>query len=131
MKTTAKNPKRAIRVTTGTVKDFIGRSLERSHKLDRGEKLPSEIRLTFEDPADLMRVLSAQRVRVIHAVRIKPIGVSELAIALNRDRKAVRRNVSVLESLGLVKTREESNPGQGIRKIVEPLAAKYQLVATI
>jgi predicted transcriptional regulator len=118
-------------MATGPVQDFIGRSLDRARKLDRGEKLPSGIRLTFEDPGNLMRVLSTQRVRVIHAVRIKPTGLSELAIALNRDRKAVRRDVSVLESLGLVKTREESNPGHGVRKIVEPLARKYQLVAAI
>lgn len=131
MKTVVKDRKAALRVATGPVQEFIGRSIERARKLDSGEKLPSEVRLTFEDPADLMRVLSVQRVRLIHAVRIKPTGLSELAIALNRDRKAVRRDVSVLESLGLVKTREESNPGHGVRKIVEPLAQKYQLVATI
>jgi predicted transcriptional regulator len=87
--------KNVLKVETGTVRDLIGRSLDRARKLDRGEKLPSEIRLTFGDPADLLRVLSAQRVRVTHAVRIKPTGLSELAIALNRDRKAVRRDVSV------------------------------------
>ena len=131
MKTIAKDTNAALRVATEPVQEFIGRSIGRARKLDRGEKLPSEIRLTFEDPADLIRVLSMQRVRVIHAVRIKPTGLSELAIALNRDRKAVSRDVSVLESLGLLKTREESNPGHGVRRIVEPLARKYQLVATI
>jgi hypothetical protein len=55
---------------TGTTEDFFARSLKRARRLDRGEKLAAEIRLTFEDPADLLRVLTAQRVRVIHAVRI-------------------------------------------------------------
>ena len=129
MKSVKKNVK--VKVTAGTVEAFIERSLERARKLDRGEKLPSEIRMTFEDSADLMRALSAQRVRVIRAVRDKPAPVSDLAMVLKRDRTAVRRDVSLLESLGLVKTREELNPGHGRRKVVEPLASKYQLMATI
>jgi predicted transcriptional regulator len=120
-----------VTVTSGSVNAFIGRSVERARKLDRGQKLPSEITLSFEDPADLVRVLSAERVRVIHAVRKKPAAVSELAATLGRDRKAVKRDVSLLESFGLVNAREEINPGHGRRRIIEPLAAKYQLVATI
>ncbi len=87
--------------------------------------------MIFEDPADLVRVLSAERVRVIHAIREKPAPVSELAVTLGRDRKAVTRDVSLLQSFGLVNAREEINPGHGRRRIIEPLAAKYQLIATI
>jgi len=87
--------------------------------------------MTFEDPADLVRVLSAERVRVLRAVRIKPAPVSELAVTLKRDRKAVRRDVSLLESFGLIDSREETNPGHGRRKIISPCAAKYQLLARI
>lgn len=46
--------------TTGSVEAFFERSLDRARKLDRGEKLPTEMRLTFEDPADLLRVLTAE-----------------------------------------------------------------------
>jgi predicted transcriptional regulator len=120
-----------VTVSSGSVKAFMGRSLERARKIDRGQRLASEITMTFEDPADLVRVLSAERVRVIHAVRVKPAQVSELAVTLKRDRKAVKRDVSLLESFGLINAREEVNPGHGRRKIIEPLAAKYQLVATI
>ena len=87
--------------------------------------------MSFEDPADLVRVLSAQRVRVIHAVREKPAPVSELAATLRRDRRAVKRDVTLLESYGLVTAREEVNPGHGRRRIIEPRATKYQLVAMI
>jgi len=78
-----------------------------------------------------MRVLSVERVRVLHTVRTKPIAVSELASDLKRDRQAVRRDVSLLESLGLLKTREEVNPGHGRRRMVEPLAERYELIAII
>lgn len=127
MKKTGKN----LNVSAGTTEDFFKRSLKRARRLDHGEKLASEMRLTFEDPADLLRVLTAQRVRVIHAVRKKPAPVSDLAIVLKRDRTAVRRDVKVLKSFGLVTIHEEVNPGHGLRKIVQPLASRYELVATI
>ena len=56
---------------------------------------------------------------------------SVLAADLKRDRQAVRRDVSLLEELGLLKTRKELNPGHGRRRIVEPLGQKYQLAANI
>ena len=118
-------------VRTGTADDFFRRSEARAQKLDRGERLLPEIRLTFEEPADLLRVLTAQRVRVLNAVRKNPAPVSELAIALRRDRASVRRDIRILTSFGLVKTHEETNPGHGRRKIVEPIAAKCELVTTI
>ena len=120
-----------VTVSSGSVEAFMGRSLGRARKLDHGDGLAPEITMTFEDPADLVRVLSAERVRVIHAVREKPAPVSVLAATLGRDRKAVKRDVTLLESFGLVKARDEINPGHGRRRIIEPLAAKYQLVATI
>jgi predicted transcriptional regulator len=134
MKNVAKpTKKRSPRVTVSSrsVETFIGRSLDRARKLDRVERLPPEIIMTFEDPEDLVRVLSAERVRVIHAVREKPAPVSELATTLRRDRKAVKRDVALLEFFGLVNAREEINPGHGRKKVIEPRAAKYQLVATI
>lgn len=120
-----------VSVATGTVDGFFKRSLDRARILDRGGKLRAEIRLTFEDPADLVRVLSTQRIRVLRTVRTQPSAVSDLAHILKRDRKAVSRDVKVLESHGLVRTYEQPNPGHGLMRIVEPLAAKYQLVATI
>ena len=89
------------------------------------------MRLTFENPVDLLRVLTTQRVRVLNAVRMNPAPVSELAIVLKRDRTAVRRDVRILTAFGLLDSREETNPGHGRRKIVGPIASKYELVTTI
>jgi len=129
-----KRTRKDLKLSTETVDDFFKRSRERACKLDKGGKLPAEIRVTFEDPADLVRVLSAERVRVLHTVRTKTTKstpISSLATILKRDRKAVSRDVKVLESFGLLKTREQLNPGHGIMKVVEPLAEKYYLTATI
>ena len=123
--------KATVKVGVGTVEEFFERSLNRARKLDRGERLTPELRLTFEDPADLIRATTLKRVEIIHTVRKHSAAVSEIAILLHRDRAAVDRDVKVLESLGLVKTDWETNPGHGRRKIVRPLAGKYELVATI
>ena len=121
-----------VKLDTGTVAEFFERSKVRAEKLDRGEKLPAEFRITFQDPADLLRVLSAERLRVLYAIRkkTKPT-ISGLAIILKRDRRAVSRDVKLLEGLGLLKTRSEANPGQGAMTVVEPLAEKYHLEATV
>ena len=134
MKNVAGNGRKAaprLTVSSGTAEAFARRSLERARKLDCGEALPFEVTMTFEDPADLVRVLSVQRMRVLRAVRSKPGSISELAVTLRRDRTAVRRDVSLLECFGLLNAREEVNPGHGRRRVIEPRAANYQLVATI
>jgi len=118
-------------IGTGTSEEFFARSLARARKLDRGEPLAEEIRITFEDPADLLRLLTEQRVRVLNAVRRQPSGVSDLARLLNRDRSAVDRDVKVLAEFGLVRTHEQVNPGHGRKRVVEPLAARFELTATI
>jgi predicted transcriptional regulator len=126
-----KRPAKNVNVSTGTTGEFFERSIKRARRLDRGDKLASQVRLTFEDPADLLRVLTAERVRLIHAVRLRPAPVTDLAIVLKRDRTAVKRDVKILTSFGLVRIQEETNPGHGRRKIVQPLASRYELVATI
>ena len=120
-----------VKVMTGTADDFFKRSLDRATKIDRGERLTPELIITFDDPADLMRVLSTERVRIIHCLRQNSVPISELATILSRDRKGVSRDVKLLESFGLVKTTDTPNPGHGTMKVVETLAAKYQLTATI
>ena len=123
--------KATVKVSVGTVEEYFERSLNRARKMDRGERLTPEMRLTFEDPADLIRATTLKRLEIIHTVRKHSAAVSEIATILHRDRAAVDRDVKVLESLGLVKTDWETNPGHGRRKIVRPLAGKYELVATI
>lgn len=117
---------------TGTAAEFFARTKEHAKRLDSGEKLAPEIRLIFEDPADLLRVLSLERLRVLRTIRTnKNSTISALALLLKRDRKAVTRDVNLLKSLGLLRTRRESNPGHGVNTVVEPLAKKYHLTAVL
>jgi predicted transcriptional regulator len=120
-----------VRITNDGVKGFFGRAREHARKLDRGEELPPEMTISFENASDMMRVLSPERVRVLRVARQGAAPVSTLASDLKRDARAVSRDVDLLEQFGLLRTRYQANPGHGRRRIVEPCAAKLQLVATV
>ncbi len=125
--------KRKVRVsvTADGAAGFFRRAGEHARKLDRGATLAPEITVTFDSVGDLLRVLSAERVRLLRVAREKATPISDLANGLDRDTRAVSRDVDLLESFGLLRTRYETNPGHGRRRIVEPRAATYQLTATI
>ena len=120
-----------VSVTADGAEGFFHRAREHARKLDGAAALAPEITVTFENVADMLRVLSAERVRLLHAARQRATPISHLASGLDRDTRAVSRDVDLLESFGLLRTRYETNPGHGRRRIVEPRAARYQLMATI
>jgi len=51
-----------------------------------------------------MRVLSGQRIRLLRVARKKATSVSDLAVGLKRDTRAVGRDVDLLERFGLLRT---------------------------
>jgi predicted transcriptional regulator len=122
-----------VRVTNDGLKGFFGRAREHARKLDRSEKLVPEMTIFFENPSDIMLILSPQRIRVLEFAKKKrgAMPVSALASGLKRDTRAVSRDVELLEQFGLLRTRYQANPGHGKRRIVEPCAEKYQLIATV
>lgn len=126
-----KTEKNRVRVLNDGVKGFFGRARARARKLDRGERPEREIIISFEDAADMVRVLSSERLRLLRVARKHPSSVHALAEGLGRNARAVSRDVDLLEQFGLVESRYEANPGHGRRRIVEPRGAKYQLIATV
>jgi predicted transcriptional regulator len=125
------NKKSKIRITTDGTKGFFGRAREHARKLDRGEALAPEITISFENASDMMKVLSPERVRILGVAKKGPASVSNLAAGLNRDTRAVSRDVDLLEQFGLLSTHYQANPGHGRLRIVVPRASRYQLVATV
>jgi predicted transcriptional regulator len=120
-----------VELRTGSTEGFFNRLRNRASKLDRGQTVAPAITITFEDPADLLEVLTAERVRLLRQVKAEAQQVSALAIGLNRNVRAVSRDVSLLERAGLVRTSYRSNPGHGRLKLVEPVAQHYKLVANL
>lgn len=121
----------SVKIAADGVNGFFTRARERASKLDRGAELVPEIVISFEDPADMLRVLSAERVRLLRLAKQKPIAVSDLACGLKRDARAVSRDVDLLETFGLLRSIYEANPGHGKRRVVHSRASLYQLQAAI
>jgi predicted transcriptional regulator len=123
--------KTEITLRTGSTEDFFDRLRGHAETLDRGETLPAGITITFEDPEDLLEVLTAERVRLLRRVKQQSQQVSALATELKRDVRAVSRDVSLLEKAGLLRTSYQANPGHGRLRIVESIAQEYKLVANL
>lgn len=123
--------KTKVTLKTGSTEDFFARLRDHAEKLDKGETLPPGITITFEDPEDLLEILTAERVRLLRRVKGESQRISALAAGLDRDIRAVSRDVSLLERAGLLRTSYIPNPGHGRLKVVEPVAQEYRLVANL
>jgi predicted transcriptional regulator len=120
-----------LKINTDGFEGYAKRAVARARKLDRRERVQPEITITFDNPLAMLEVLTAQRIRLVQKVRIKASSISALAAALGRDPKSVRRDVMKLERAGVVRTREQTNPGHGRIKVVEPVARECQLTAVL
>ena len=123
--------KNKVAIKTGGSEEFFRRVRARAEKLDRGESLPAEITISFEDPMDLLNILTSERVRLLGRAKIGSLPISDLADGLKRDVRAVSRDVAVLERAGLLRTSYRTNPGHGRLKIVEAVARGYRLTANL
>jgi predicted transcriptional regulator len=123
--------KTKVILKTGSTEDFFRRLQDHAERLDKGETLPPGITITFEDPEDLLEVLTAERVRLLRRIKQESQQISALAAGLKRDVRAVSRDVSLLEKAGLVRTSYRPNPGHGRLKLVESVAQEFRLVANL
>ena len=105
----------------------VRRSLERARRRENGERLEAERIITFEDTLEMLECLTAQRVRLYQMVRKKRLSISALAEELGRNRGSVTRDVNKLKKFGLLRLREQVNPGHGVVQIVEPVAEKFEM----
>jgi len=103
-----------------TSKDFsafserFGRGLAVARALDRGQPLPFSKTVVEIDLAAFSKTLTEKkRVALFDLVQRDSYSVTELAEKTGRDPSAVRRDVELLESVGMVRTVKEPNPGHG------------------
>jgi predicted transcriptional regulator len=120
-----------VKVFTDGFEGHVRRSRERIRLRERGVRLESERVITFADPVMMVECFTAQRMRLVETARKKKLSISALAEALGRNRGAVTRDVNKLKKFGLIRLREQVNPGHGIVQIVEPVAKKIEMRAEL
>jgi predicted transcriptional regulator len=123
--------KNKVTITTGSVEEFFSRVRDNASKPDNRENISPTTTIMFEDPLEMLNVLTSERVRLLRTAKRGALPIASLASELDRDLRAVSRDVVRLEKAGLLRTSYRVNPGHGRCKIVEPVAREYLLSATI
>jgi len=118
-------------IKTGTEADFFKRGRLLAKTADRGEQLPDERVVCFEDPAELMKLITAARLALFRAVKEMPGSITQISERLHRDRSAVKRDIDELERVGLVTIAEKVLPGHGRMKEVRATANRFSLQAEV
>jgi len=120
-----------LTITTGTDEEFFRRGRELARKLDKGEHIPAENIITFEDPEDILELITPARVGLFRAVKEEPGSIADIARRLHRDRSAVKRDVDILAAAGLVQVETKPISGHGRMKFVTAVADRFQLMAQV
>ena len=118
-------------VRVGTALEFFERGRKYAKRARTGRRLPESRLITFEDPVDMMRVLTPAKLQLLRAVKAHPGSIGSLASRLGRDRSAVTREVAQLQRFGLVRIAEEVLSGHGRMKKVSAIAREIRLEAVI
>lgn len=126
-----KKSKIPLTIKTGTVDEFFTKVKSIMRAADKGEAIKPEHTVVFENPVELLHMLSNAKIKLINIIRKHPDSISNIAKAIKRNRAAVYRDIQELEKFGLVKTLEEVNPGHGRHKIVKVAADRLRLEAYI
>jgi predicted transcriptional regulator len=120
-----------LTIKTGTEEDFFKRGRLLARAADRGEQLPDERIISFEDPADVMKLITSARLALFRTVKEMPGSITDIAERLHRDRSAVKRDVDELERAGLVTIADKVLPGHGRMKEVRVTANRFSLQAEV
>ncbi|MDD5329415.1 MAG: MarR family transcriptional regulator [Sulfuricella sp.] len=114
-------------ITTGGPDEFFKRGKRVARLADKGEPIPRERTISFEDPEDLARLVTTAKLLLFREVRGRPGSITDLATRLHRDRSAVKRDVAALERIGLLEVEEKPLPGHGRMKEIRVTAEQVLL----
>ena len=108
--------------------DFLGRARKLARLADAGKPIPESFVISFDDPADMLAVLTPARLALFRAIKKSP---GSIAQTMKRDRSAVTRDVAALGKAGLVTVTEKAHPGHGRMKEVRARATAIKLEALV
>jgi predicted transcriptional regulator len=120
-----------VTLKAGNDQDFFRRGKVLARLADAGQPIPEERTVSFEDPADLLRLLTASRLDVLRSVKGEPGSITVIAGRLHRDRSAVKRDVDQLAQVGLVTIETKTLPGHGHMKEIRASAGIFRLEAIV
>lgn len=120
-----------VTLKTASETDFFRRGRELAELADKGSTLPEDTVISFEDPADLLRLLTAGRLTLFREIKKQPGSITALSERLHRDRSAVKRDVEALAKFGLLRVEAKALPGHGRMKEVRAASGHFRLEAQL
>lgn len=120
-----------LTIKTATEEEFFKRGKKLAKLADAGKPIPKESVISFEDPADVLQLLTAARLELFSAIKEQPGSITAISERLHRDRSAVKRDVDVLAQAGLVNVAVKPLPGHGRMKEVRAAAERFRLEAVL
>ena len=120
-----------VSIRTDDVAGFFNRAKHAARKADEGKNFDGSVTLSFEDPQRMFTVLSESRRRLMLEIMVEPRTINDLTNRLRRDRSSITKDVGLLEKMGLIVSSRQPNPGHGIQKMVQAIAPRIEMVATL
>jgi len=120
-----------VSVRTDDVAGFFNRAKHAARRADQRQAFDGSVTLSFEDPQQMFTVLSESRRQLMLEIMVEPKTINDLTTRLNRNRSSITKDVGLLEKMGLIVSTRQSNPGHGIQKMVQAIAPKIEMVATL
>jgi predicted transcriptional regulator len=120
-----------VTVKVGGAEEFFESGRKIAKIADEGRRVPRRHVVAFDDPADLLRVLTPARMALFRAIKLHPGSITAIAERVRRDRSAVTRDVAALGRFGLVRIERCVHPGHGHTKEVSAGAEEIRLEATL
>ena len=110
---------------------FFARAKDATRRADQAQKFEEKVTLTLEDPQRMFTVLSEARRQLMSEVMREPKTIKKLTTRLHRNRSSVTKDVGMLEKMGLIVLGRQINPGHGLQKVVQSVAPKIEMIATL
>ena len=120
-----------VSIRTGDMAGFFNRAKHAARKADQRQGFDGSVTLSFEDPQRMFTVLSESRRRLMLEIMVEPKTINDLTSRLHRNRSSITKDVGLLEKMGLIVSSRQSNPGHGIQKMVQAIAPKIEMIATL
>lgn len=118
-------------VKTGGEEGFFRQGRRIAKQADKNQRLTRQTVVSFENPADLLSMLTAARLELLKAVSAQPGSITAIAGRLHRDRSAVKRDVDQLTKVGMLTVESQIHPGHGRLQFVRPVAQRLKLQAML
>ena len=118
-------------IRTDDLDAFFSRAKDAARRADKGLAFDGKVTLSFEEPQRMVTVFSEARRRLMSEVMHEPRSINELANRLRRNGSAITKDVGMLERMRLPVSSRQPNRGHGIQKVVQSIAPKIEMVATL